>query len=119
MSVQAGRWTFMSTPSLEAAMSPRDVLRNRRTYPVTASCLHPDCGNSCTYPVDSRGRRPLFCSPRCAQKYAHQRKELSNEIAVVERAIDQAGPRSALGEALRKQLAHARWHLARYGGSDS
>lgn len=109
----------MSTPSLEPAMSPRDVLRNRRTYPVTASCLHPDCGNSCTYPVDSRGRRPLFCSPRCAQKYAHQRKELSNEIAVVERAIDQAGPRSALGEALRKQLAHARWHLARYGGSDS
>ncbi|WP_287001417.1 MULTISPECIES: hypothetical protein [Gordonia] len=60
----------------------------------------------------------MFCSPRCAQKYAHQRKELSNEIVTIERAIGQAGARSALGEALRKQLAHARWHMARYGGSD-
>lgn len=106
----------MSIRGLTPAKTLDQLRQHRRLYPNTAACLHPECANRVDYPGDGPGRRPLFCSKNCTQDYAAHRYVLHKEIAALENAINDAGPRSSNARDLHTQLSHAKWHLARYGG---
>ncbi len=110
---------IMSIRALKPASSVEQLLHHRQHYPDIAPCMNPECRKNCSYPGDVRGRRPLYCSPDCARDFAAKRYALVHEVEALEAAIAAAGPQSKTGGSLRKQLAHARWHLARYGGDNT
>lgn len=78
--------------------------------------MNPKCANMCTYPNNTDGRRPLFCSQNCAKRFSETRKRLLRDLAEMDAALAEAPPHARLSSALRQRRAHLSWHLARYGG---
>lgn len=100
-------------PSLADVVAQLDA---RRRPLSAAACLNPECGNQCSYPSQAQGRRPLFCSSRCAKRYSAQRNQLIADLKLIDDGLEQTSARSKIGIHLQQQRAHVSWLLARYGG---
>lgn len=62
----------------------------------------------------------MFCSPRCTKDYSAQRLSLLREIEYIDHQLTQVSSiHSNIATQLRRQRAHAAWHLARFGGEPS
>lgn len=106
----------MNLRVLNEPESVTDLCAHRALYPSDAPCMHPQCSQPCHYPESTRGRRQMFCSSSCAKDYSAQRLSLIRELQYIDTALRQGGTRGNLASQLRSQRAHARWHLARFGG---
>jgi hypothetical protein len=94
------------------------VLARRDRYSASATCLNPDCSNTCNYPETVQGRRQLFCSKKCAAAFTRRRQALLDDIAAINDALASPVTASAVRVRLIQQRTHAYWHLSRYGGGD-
>ena len=86
--------------------------------PHTATCMNPECGQSCRYDPSHRGQKPHFCSPACRREYHMVRNKLQRRIEILTDYLttDAIDPFSREAEKTRSDIAHAKWLLVRYGG---
>lgn len=102
--------------ALGRANSVAELLTHDSLYPPAASCLHPVCAELCTYPMNTQGRRQLFCSKQCATDYSQTRQALVGEISSIDSALVELPKWGKVAVQLRQQRSRVVWHLARYGG---
>lgn len=78
-------------------------------------CTNPRCLAICDW-SDAKGRMPKFCSSRCRQQFAQNRRRLELEIQILDSAINHQDTGPRVRRRLTRERARRMFEYSRYAG---